>query len=219
MRLRAALAPLLLALLAVPAGATVVLRAGVEDLAERCGRAVLGRVVDTATVEDRADGTFWTQHRVRPEETWIGEGGGDVIVSVPGGTIGRVTQEFHGGAHLVRDGRVALFLWTDARGRHQVLGEAQGAFAVTRDRSTGEDSCTNSVEGLALVDAAGKTVDARPTSLSLQDLRRRVADVRRAREDRERAAREARARRLADRRARAVRLAALLRGRPGAPAE
>lgn len=217
---RALLVPSILAiLLAGVARATVVLRASVEDLADRCDRAVFGRVVETRTEEDPSNGALWTSHRVRLEESWFGEGPAEVVVSVPGGTLGRVTQEFHGGARLRRDSRVALFLWRDAGGRLQVLGEAQGAFEVERDAATGADVCTNSVEGLSLVDRAGKRVESGATRLTLADLRRRVTDARTAREERERIAREARARRLAERRERAVRLAALLRGRPGAPVE
>lgn len=206
-------------LLAGIARATVVLRASVGDLADRCDRAVLGRVVETRTEEDAASGALWTSHRVRLEESWIGDGTADLVVSVPGGTLGRVTQEFHGGARLRREARVALFLWRDAGGRWQVLGEAQGAFDVAADPETGAEVCSNSVEGLALVDRAGKRVEPGATRLTLPELRRRVADARAAREDRERSAREARARRLAERRERAARLAALLRGRPGAPVE
>lgn len=202
------------------AGATVVLRCDVEALTDLCHGAVYGTVAATSVENDRAKGQIWTNHTIRVDETWLGDAAADVTVSVPGGTSDGITQEFQGGAELTKGDRAAVFVWRRDDGRLLVLGEAQGAFRVRRDATTGEDRCENSIAGLAFVDHAGKTVEAAPANLSLAALRTRVADARKAREARELAVREERARRLAERVRRAEANDRLTRGKPGgAPGE
>lgn len=224
--MRSALAALaVLLLLHAVASATVVLRTDVEDLTDLCHRAVLARVESQAVETEADSGRIWTTWRVRVEESWLGglDGGGAadrIVVSVPGGAAGGVTQDYEGGARLDVGGRSVLFLWKRPDGRYLVVGEAQGAFRVRRDDAAGIDVCENDIEGLALVDRAGKTAEATPLKLSLADLRTRVAAARERRAARDREARAAYERRMAERRARAERSAALSRGKPGgAPAE
>jgi hypothetical protein len=214
---RAVLAAALALFLAGTASATVVLRAGVEDLASICHAAVLGTVETRSVALDRAAGQVWTSYRVRVDENWLGAPGSTVVVSVPGGEAEGITQDFEGGARLETGGRTALFLWRRDDGKLIVLGEGQGAFRVTRDAATGADVCANALDGLALVDRAGKRVDATPLRTTLDDLRTRVAAARTAREERERAAREAYERRMAELRKRAEESAELARGKPGGP--
>lgn len=204
-------------LLSRSAGATVVLRAGIEDLTDLCHVAVLGRVESRRVTHLRDAGQVWTTWRVQVEETWVGSAGSAVEVSVPGGDAEGVTQTFEGGARLETGGRTALFLWRRPDGRLLVLGEAQGAFRVTRDAATGADVCANDVEGLALVDRHGKRADPGPLRLTLEDLRARVSAARAVRAERERAAREAYERRLALLRRKAQESAELARGKPGGP--
>lgn len=217
MRLPTALSAFALCAAAAVAQATVVVRASVEDLTDRCRCAVVGRVLDRTVEVEPDTGWVWTRHRVALETTWVGSEQDEVVVSVPGGTVGDVTQEFHGGARLAPGARVVVFAWKDDAGRLQVLGEAQGAFVVTRDATTGDDVCENSIEGLAFVDPTGDPVKAERTRLRFDELRSRVLGARAAREARARAAQERRDRRIAARRTRAERLAPHLRGRPGAP--
>lgn len=197
--------------------ATVVLRADVAEMTDLCTRAVSG-TVDAEWIEhDRAKGQIWTNWRLRVDETWLGASDAALVVSVPGGTAGGVTQEFEGGARLAKGDRAALFLWKRDDGRLLVLGEAQGAFHIRRDAATGADVCENAIDGLVLMDRAGKRVDAAPLRVTLDDLRSRVADAKKRREDREKAEREAYERKMADLRKSAERHADLARGRPGGP--
>jgi hypothetical protein len=219
-RLLAAIVAIVALCAALPAWATVVLQATVETLTDRSHRIVLGTVASKGVEVDEERGRIWTTYRVRPDATWLGDAEADVVVSVPGGESGGLTQEFAGGARLDRGDRAALFLWKGEDERWLVLGEAQGAFLVRRDAKTGEDVCENRVDGLAFVDPEGRTVESKPTRLTLADLQSRVAAARKAREDRERAEREERARKIEERRRRAERNAKETRGMPGgAPAE
>lgn len=206
-----------LAALAASSFATVVLRADVAELTDLCTRAVAGSVEAEWVEHDRANGRIWTNWRLRVDETWLGAADDAVVVSVPGGTADGVTQDYEGGARLAKGERAALFLWKRDDGRLLVLGEAQGAFKVRRDAATGADVCENALDGLVLMDRAGKRVEAAPLRMTLDDLRARVAEAKQRREERERAEREARERKLAAQRASAERHAEMARGRPGGP--
>lgn len=228
----AALAVIVVFAAAPAAQATIVVRASVEEMTDVCRRCVYGTVRGKTVALDREKGEITTTWSLRVDETFLGENAGDLSLTVRGGTIpkaGTVRGDGMGGADLSQDyvgaprfaegERVVVFLWKDAAGRLQVLGEAQGSFRVTHDERLGEDVCENRVEGLSFVDRAGKAASAEPTKLTLRDLRRRVADARTARETREKAAREALERRLEAMRRRAEENAERARGRPGAPPE
>jgi len=213
-RLAAFLGLLLLAGLLTPARAAVVRHASVEDLAERAVLAVLGTVKGHRATMAPGRGVLWTRHRIRVEKTLIGPPTRKLTVRVAGGRFRRSVSEVRGTAEL-RDGdRVVLFLWKDDAGEFRILGMAQGAFRV------GEaDTCTNSLQGLSLVDAEGRPVTARPLRLPLADLQRRVkaALVRKA--EREAEERRARERVLAERARRATERTRSTRGNPGSPPE
>ncbi|MCE9637325.1 MAG: hypothetical protein K8T90_16600 [Planctomycetes bacterium] len=197
--------------------ATVVLRADVAEMTDLCTRAVSGTVEAEWVEHDVAKGQIWTNWRLRVDETWLGATEATVVVSVPGGASGGVTQEFEGGAHLTKGDRAAVFLWKRDDGRLLVLGEAQGAFHIRRDVATGADVCENAIDGLVLMDRAGKRVDAAPLRMTLDDLRSRVGEARRLREERERAEHAAYELRMAALRTSAERHAEMARGRPGGP--
>lgn len=222
----AGLAGLLLVSSHVAAHATIVVRADVEEMTTLCRRCVVGTVRGRSVSLDRERGAISTTWRIRVDEAWVGENAAEIAVTVAGGVIPKagargedLSQDYAGAPRFADGERVVVFLWKDAQDRLQVLGEAQGAFRVTRDEALGEDVCENRVEGLSFVDRAGKDVIAAPTRLTLRDMRRRVGDARTAREVREKAAREALDRRLEAMRRRAEALLEQTRGRPGSPPE
>jgi len=216
---RTLLALILAAAVSASAFATVVVRVGVDDLTDTCHRAVVGTVESTSVEFDREKGRIWTTYRIRVDETWLGGADAAVVVSVPGGESGGVTQDYEGGARLEKGARAALFLWRRDDGRLLVLGEGQGAFHVRRDAASGADVCENAVDGLVLMDRTGKRVDGAPLRMTLDDLRARVTAAKAAREERERAAKEAYERKMAELRKRAERSAELSRGKPGGAPE
>lgn len=176
---------------------------------------VHGSVVSRDVAMDKEKGHVWTHATLRVDECLDGSASGDIRVSVPGGQVGTIVQETHGAARLEKGARYVVFLWKDADGRLQVLGESWGAFRVRRDKESGDDVCENSTEGLSLVDRAGKSSDAKPEKLTLAEMRRRVAAARTAREERARKAREELDRRLAEMRRHAEQQDRVTRGRPG----
>jgi hypothetical protein len=215
-RTRAALTALLLACALVGgAGASVVVRASVEDLAEACDVAVEGVVSQTSVRLDEASGAIWTVHRVRVDRAVAGAATDDVTVRVRGGRVGTIDQETLGAARLASGERVVLFLGPDVGGTREILGLAQGAFRVETDPSSGASVCRNGFEGLSAVDALGRPASAEPLRLEIGEGVARAARGRARRDARRLAARERLDRKLAQWRRRALRHEPLLRGRPG----
>lgn len=111
--LRFALALVLIALVAGPAGATTLIRMGLDDLVADNELVIVGRVVD-AHSHWNADGTFIvTDVRVAVEQLLKGslaEGQEDVTFTVMGGTVGDKTVVIVAGPQLELDASYALFL-------------------------------------------------------------------------------------------------------------
>jgi hypothetical protein len=211
---------ILIALVALgaTARASVAVRASVEDLAGASHCAVEGVVLDHATHLDRAAGVVWTRHRLRVDASLVGEPAKEIVVRVRGGKVGTLVQETIGAARLGDGERIVAFLGPEEDGAREVVGMAQGVFRVETDPKTGVTLCTNDVEGLSLVDAAGREVAPEPLHLTLSDLRTRVAAARERVEALRRTAREALDRRFAEWRRSALRHMEIARGRPGGPA-
>ncbi len=204
--------------LAATARASVAVRASIEDLAEASTCAVEGVVLDHATHLDRAAGVVWTRHRVRVDASLLGEPAKEIVVRVRGGKVGTLVQETIGAARMGDGERVVAFLGPESDGAREVVGMAQGVFRVETDTKTGVATCRNDVEGLSLVDAAGREVAPEPLRVSLSDLKSRVAAARERIEALRRTAREALDRRFAEWRRSALRHMEIARGRPGGPA-
>lgn len=213
---RALLAVALLSAAAV-AHASVTLRASVEDLALAADTVVEGVVADHAVARDPAAGGIWTTWRVTVSSTIAGPAAGEVLVRVRGGTIGRTVQETIGAPQFADGERVIVFLGPQNAGGREVVGMAQGAFHAERDPRTGAVAWRNSVEGLSLVDAAGREVTGGPLALGRAELASKVVAARDAREAQRRAEREAFRRRLDAWRRAAERHMEMTRGRPGGP--
>ncbi len=201
-------------LLAGAALATVVVHADVDRLAALADVVVDGKVEKRATAFDAAAGAVWTTYDVAVGETLLGAARERVTIHVPGGAVGDIAQEVAGTARLKVGERVVLFLAREDE-RLLVLGQAQGCFRVERDATSGKLVCRNSLAGLALVGESGERVDAAPTRMRLDALRRRVKGVAAERAAAERRRRAERARKLAVLRARAQRTAERTRGKPG----
>ena len=212
---RRALVPLIGLLLLAAARASIAVRAGVEDLVRASSLVVHGVVVDHTTALDPAAGAIWTSYRVRVVAAISGEAAGEIVVHVRGGRSGTLEQEVLGAPRLTDGERVVAFLGPLHDGSREIVGLAQGAFRVETDARTGALSCSNSVDGLSLVDRDGNEVAADPLHLSLEELTRRVSAARDLVTAEQQAARDALDRRLATWRRAAERHALMTRGRPG----
>jgi hypothetical protein len=216
---RRILVPLLVAVvLAARAGASVAVRASVEDLTEASRGVVEGVVTEHSVTLDRAAGVIWTEHRLRVGRVLAGDKAETIVVRVRGGSVGTIVQEVIGAPKLEDGERVVLFLGPEEHGGHEIVGMAQGAFEVETDPKTGATLCHNSTDGLSLVDAAGADAPPEALRLSLADLTSRVAAAREKIDARRRAARDALDRKLAAWRRAAERHMEMTRGKPGGAA-
>lgn len=210
---------LVLLALAARVLASAAVRATVEDLTEASRVVAEGVVTEHSVTLDRATGVIWTEHRVRVARALRGDAAGTVTVRVRGGKVGTLEQEVIGAPKLADGERVVLFLGEETRGAREIVGLAQGAFEVETDPKSGKTFCSNSVEGLSLVDAAGREAAAEPLKLSLEDLASQVAEAGERIDARAKAKRDALDRRLAAWRRAAERHMELTRGKPGGAKE
>ena len=105
----------------------------------------------------RSGPLIFTDYRLRVVETMAGDAEGIGEVSLPGGEYEGVSQAFSGVPELGVGQQYVLFLWRGPSGRIQVVGLAQGVFAVegetaTQVRTAGGESASLS----ALRDRLGK---------------------------------------------------------------
>jgi hypothetical protein len=127
-------AAILMAALAAPAGATTLIRMGLDDLVAANSRIVVGEVVDVQSRWNH-DGSFiLTEVRFIATDALKGEGDMDFTVTLPGGRIGDETHVLIGAAELVPGGSYVLFLRDiDLPGGVRALAvrdHVQGAFEL-----------------------------------------------------------------------------------------
>jgi len=145
---------------AAPAGATTLIRAGLDELVAGNGTIVLGEVVDAESYWN-ADGTFiLTDVRIAPIEVLKGRAGSGVLtVTLMGGTVGELTTLIVGGAELFPGSSYLLFLDEEdlpgARGALTVRDHVQGAFDLVRDAAGGLRAVSQAVRHPLMADIRG----------------------------------------------------------------
>lgn len=128
---------LLLALLVAPAQAVTVAPLSFEELVRQSSRVVYARVIDVRGQ--------WTEDRrgieslvtVEIVKSLKGTVGGELVVTVPGGQVGRYLNLMPGAPSFARGDLAVLFL--TARGARLPIttGFTQGIYRVTRDAASG----------------------------------------------------------------------------------
>lgn len=120
-----------------PAGATVVLPADLQELAEQAVVIVRGRVVDVQARQ--VDGPARVESVVTfAASTYLkGDLGTTVTFRVPGGRIGRYRTVVVGAPVVSPGDELVLFLGGHPPAVPHVLGLSQGLFRILRDPRTG----------------------------------------------------------------------------------
>jgi len=164
---------LLLTAMAALAGlATTLERLSLEEMAAKSTAIVRGRV---ASCWAAARGPLiYTHYAIQVSERWKGPQAGQLVVVVPGGTVGGLRQSFSGTPKLEEGGEYVLFLWTGSNGLTHILGFTQGVFDLKRD-SSGALMAARAASSETMLDAAtGRSVRDEPLRLKLEDLSRRI---------------------------------------------
>src|SRR5262249_49584942 len=115
--------------------ATTLVRMDLDDLTAQSSAVVYARIAASRTEWDGAHTAIFTIYTVEPIEYLKGQLGGTFELREPGGERDGLAMRiasvpvFHAGDEAV------LFVWTDKRGSHQVIGFEQGAVHVRTDAS------------------------------------------------------------------------------------
>jgi len=128
------------ALFAAPAGATTLMRAGLDELVRGNATIVQGKVVDIHSYWNADHSFILTDVRMRPNQFFKGVGrpSEDVTFTLPGGTVGETSVVLIGMPELVPGSEYLLFLNREelpgAIERLTVRDLVQGAFEVANVR-------------------------------------------------------------------------------------
>jgi hypothetical protein len=153
-------------LLALLLAATVSGPADVESLAAAADAVVHAQVTRRSSAWAPGGGQIVTTVVLRPLEIWKGDPAGEIVVLVPGGEVGELSQVVQGAAAFADGEEVVVFLRRRAPGVFQVERLSLGKFAVTA--KTGR-----AVRDRRLISCQG-CGPSEADELSLDELRARV---------------------------------------------
>jgi hypothetical protein len=167
LRSAAALAAALLAAGPGTARASTALVATVEELARQSDAVVHGQV-ERREAWRSADGLrIFTTVEIRVGAAWKGAAPARVTLRVPGGVVGGVGQRVLG-APVFEDGEEVVVFLRASGPAHQVVGLAQGKFAVAAGMAV------NDTSGFDLVEKPLPPGERRAAPMPLGELERRV---------------------------------------------
>jgi len=170
----AALVLIALAIVAIPAGATTLIRQGVDRLTAENESVVHGRVLDIHSYWNDDHNFILTDVRVRPAQVLKGQHAGDVTFTVMGGAVGEISTVIVGGADLVPGSDYMLFLGRvdlpGAANRLTVRDHSQGVFEVVKGRARSQ-----AIGEPLLPDASGRTdVVGGEDGIAIEELVRQI---------------------------------------------
>jgi len=170
---RLSLASVALAWLASLAGATTLVRQGLDRLTVESESIVEAKVLDIHSYWNAGHSFILTDVHVRPSRVLKGAPAGDVTFTVLGGSVGDVTTLVVGGADLAPGSDYVLFLahadLPGAANRLTIRDHSQGVFDVVQGRAfsqaieepllpdaRGQVDVVGGAEGVALDDLIGQ---------------------------------------------------------------
>ena len=147
----------------IPAHATTVRRASLDDLIQTSTSIVRASVVRSWTVSQGI--LLYTHYTVQVLDRWKGPSAVQVDVQVPQGV---------GAPQFTTGGEYVFFLWTGPSGANHLLGLSQGALDVTMDAAGNKIVVRQPAEALVLDPATGATGSQDPMQMKLSDFASRV---------------------------------------------
>jgi hypothetical protein len=149
------------ALAATPIGATTLLRADVDTLTASSDTIVYADVVGARSYWNEEETFILTDVRIAPREVLKGAAGGELTVTLMGGSVGDRTVMVVGGAALVPGQAYVLFVGTDDLpgrvGARTVPGHAQGVFEVRKDADGSARAVSQAGDQALVPDALGRS--------------------------------------------------------------
>jgi hypothetical protein len=168
------------AALAITAPAATLQKMSLDEMIVQSTDIVRGKVMASSAsfrgTPGRA-GMIYTHYTVTVSERLKGSSSATKVdIAVPGGVAAGYRQVFTGAPTLNSGDEFVFFLWTSRSGLTQVIGLTQGLFSLNAVTS-GKAMLSRSAAGEVMLDASGKPMTDSGESLSLDDLRQRVASV------------------------------------------
>lgn len=156
---RLVLALVLTVLAAIPAGATTLIRQGLDKLTAENEAVIYGRVLDIHSYWNAEHTMIMTDVRVRASQVLKGDRAArEITFTLLGGTVGEITTLVIGGPELVPGSDYILFLNREqlhgARSVLTVRDLVQGAFEFT-DLGQGRRVYSQALDHVLLPDAEG----------------------------------------------------------------
>lgn len=153
----------------------------IEDLIETAHRVVHGKVTSMQSSYNADRSQIWTAWGLDVSELLKGEvepkgadGARVYLAHTRGGTVGNVTVKSSGEPTLSIGGEYLLFLWKDAQGYWNVVGQTQGVLTVLRPEGAAARARNNyrgakvvEVDGVKLVEKVG-AIDGELAALTKQ---------------------------------------------------
>jgi len=160
-----------LASVSIPAGATILQRLTLDEMAQKSTSIVRAKV--TGSSEIIRGGEIFTTYKFDVLQS-LKSGPRVREVAVPGGVAGGMRQAVAGAPTLRAGLEYVLFLWTSRSGLTQLMGMSQGLFSVERT-TTGDLLASRSAAGEQMLDLAGHAVRDEAVSIPLAELKAKVS--------------------------------------------
>jgi hypothetical protein len=163
--------------LALPAGASTFLEMSREEMVEKAGAVVAGRVVEVSSFWNLQGTAILTEAVIEVEDSILGRTPSHVKVRTFGGEVGEHKIVAVGFPTFERNEKLLLFLEPEQDGAHKVLGYLQGEFRIRTD-SRGREIAVPTWESdtVRVLKADGKPARA-PRAVPFEDLKRQIRET------------------------------------------
>ena len=161
--------------LAIPAQATSVRSASLDDLIQMSTSVIRGQVVGSSAAFRGS--LIYTHYTIQVLDRWKGGAAAQVDVQIPGGTVSGLQQNVAGAPQLVLGGQYVFFLWTGPSGANYPLGLSQGVLDVSSDAAGNTIVTMQASEALALSPVTSAVASQVSPQMKLTDFGARVSSV------------------------------------------
>ncbi|HET9235409.1 MAG TPA: hypothetical protein VFP10_14845 [Candidatus Eisenbacteria bacterium] len=131
-------------------GATTIQDMNLQDMVTMAPSIVVGTVESSSSRWNDDRSLIVTDVRIRVVDVLKGPSVSEVVITQPGGRVGKLRVDVDGAAAYPVGDEAVLFLASDAKGQQQVLGLSRGRFDIVTDARSGKKT----VRGLKASDVA-----------------------------------------------------------------
>jgi hypothetical protein len=150
----------------LPAHATTLRRASLDDLIQTSTSIVRARVAASSTTSQGP--LAYTHYTIQVLDRWKGPAAAQVEVQVP---------QAEGAPQFAAGSEYVFFLWTGPSGANHLLGLSQGALDVTKDATGNTLVVRQPTEAMMLDQATVDTSSPDPVRMKLSDFASRVSST------------------------------------------